>query len=210
MKQITLSSSEYNVAPLELPPELDAIRDRIKGRNQNYRIETGRDLIKAKALLPHGGFGPWLKDNFNWSVSTAQSFMNAARLADEAPAVEKLAPSAVMALSAPNTPNTVKAEVIADIGEGKLATAKEIKAKIAEAKPVKPQAKANASDATAVTALPVKNAFDAAARSAELDLVGRLKAAGLQASCAAFKAAFPGFEMVDYDDLEKRCEAEAA
>lgn len=180
---------------------LEAIRDRIKGRNKNYRIETGRDLIEAKTLLPHGEFGAWLKDNFNWSESTAQNFMNAARLVDKSPEVAILAPSAVIALAAPNTPETVKSEVVAGLFAGKVPTLKEVKAKIAEARAPRPQSTKKAESAT-VRTLPIKDTAKSDADSARQDLVERLRAAGLEAARTAFEAAFPGYVVTDYDELE--------
>jgi DNA repair exonuclease SbcCD ATPase subunit len=43
-------------------------------------IEIGRRLHEAKALVPHGSWGKWLKENVNYSQSTANNFM---RIADE-------------------------------------------------------------------------------------------------------------------------------
>ena len=115
--------------------KLATLVQRIKSRNDAYAIDTGKDLLQAKAMLKHGEFGPWLKANFGWSTSTAGNYMNAAKLAEQAPAVAKLKPAAVVALAAPSTPDVVKSEVIADLEKGNVPTPKEIKAKIAAAKP---------------------------------------------------------------------------
>ena len=40
-----------------------------------YAIEIGRRLKEAKALLPHGEWGNWLKERVEFSPSTAQNFM---------------------------------------------------------------------------------------------------------------------------------------
>ncbi len=40
-----------------------------------YAIEIGGYLTEAKALLPHGEWGNWLKDKVNYSQSTAINFM---------------------------------------------------------------------------------------------------------------------------------------
>ncbi len=180
---------------------LKAIRDRIKSRNKNYRIETGRDLIEAKAILPHGEFGAWLQENFNWSESTAQNFMNAARLVDKSPVVAMLAPSAVIALAAPNTPEAVKSEVVAGLFAGKVPTLKEIKAKIAEARAPKPQSIKNAASSS-VRTLPINDTAKRASDSVRQDLIAHLRAAGLDAARTAFESAFPGYVVTDYDELE--------
>lgn len=38
-------------------------------------IEIGRRMVEAKALLPHGEFGPWLEQNTAYSQRTANNFM---------------------------------------------------------------------------------------------------------------------------------------
>lgn len=45
-----------------------------------YAIEIGRRLTEAKQMLPHGAWGPWLRDEVNYSKSTANNFM---RIFDE-------------------------------------------------------------------------------------------------------------------------------
>lgn len=40
-----------------------------------YAIELGRRLVEAKAMLGHGEWGPWLKEEVNFSQSTANNFM---------------------------------------------------------------------------------------------------------------------------------------
>lgn len=40
-----------------------------------YAIEIGRRLVEAKALLPHGEWGNWLRDEVQFSQSSAQNFM---------------------------------------------------------------------------------------------------------------------------------------
>ena len=42
-------------------------------------LEVGKRLIQAKALLPHGDFLNWLKNNFNLSQRTAYNFMECAK-----------------------------------------------------------------------------------------------------------------------------------
>lgn len=40
-----------------------------------YAIEIGRRLCEAKSVLPHGEWGAWLRDEVNFSQSTANNFM---------------------------------------------------------------------------------------------------------------------------------------
>ncbi|WP_313193708.1 DUF3102 domain-containing protein [Shinella zoogloeoides] len=148
--------------------KLATIVQRIKSRNDSYAIDTGKDLLQAKAMLKHGEFGPWLKANFGWTAKTAQNYMNAASLAEKHPAVANLKPAAVAALAAPSTPDVVKSEVIADLEKGNVPTPKEIKAKIAAVKPK-----------------------FAKGKSAQFSLVECLKSLGIDAAIAAMEAAFP-------------------
>lgn len=38
-------------------------------------VEVGRRLCEAKSMLPHGQWGPWLRDEVGFSKSTAQNYM---------------------------------------------------------------------------------------------------------------------------------------
>lgn len=40
-----------------------------------FIVEIGRRLQEAKAMMPHGAFGGWLKENFDLSASTAGNYM---------------------------------------------------------------------------------------------------------------------------------------
>lgn len=216
--EITLKSADYtDVSTVEAQPDtLNIIRDRIKSRSANYRIETGRDLLKAKALLPHGEFGPWLKANLSHlSESTAQNYMNAARATDKDPEIEKLAPTAAIAFSAPNTPETVKSEIVAEIKAGNVPTTKVIKAKIAAAKADTTARQASLDSIArevhqeltaklATTAAGIREIMADAVADAVSgeDLVARLKAAGLDTARAAFESAFPGYTVLNAGDLD--------
>lgn len=186
---------------------LDAIRERIKSRNRNHRIETGRDLLKAKDLCAHGTFGTWLHENFKWSETTAQTFMNSARQVDREPALAVLPPSALGALAAPNTPESVKTEVVAEIDAGKIPTAKDVKTKIAAAKAAAAQPTGSRNSAT-VSSLPPKSTGPSSdGANVEDDLVKRLKAAGLDAASKAFHAAYLGYTIFSDDDLKSDLKA---
>lgn len=43
-----------------------------------YAIEIGNRLIEAKAMLPHGAWGSWLRENLDYSQSSANNFMRVA------------------------------------------------------------------------------------------------------------------------------------
>lgn len=153
----------------------------INGRTKTHYIETGRDLIRASDILEHGKLGPWLKENFGWSRSTARNYINAAKLVDENANIANLQPSAVMALSAPSVPESVKTEILAHLGAGKKPTVADIKAKIKAAKAPKP---AKAPAPAPVSATERKSSYQS--------LVALLKEVGVQVARDAVKEAFVG------------------
>ena len=74
---------------------------------------VGRRLIEVKDLLDHGEFEHWCDVEFGMSARTARNMMNAARVfGDKSETVSVLSDSALYLLSAPSTPDEVRAEVI--------------------------------------------------------------------------------------------------
>ena len=61
-----------------------------------HAIKAGDLLTKAKSMVNHGQWIPWLKDNFTFSERTAQAYM---RLAREYPKLEASNPQRVTDLS---------------------------------------------------------------------------------------------------------------
>jgi hypothetical protein len=85
--------------------------DRIRRRERDA-VEAifaiGRELISAKAALPHGRFGPWREAEFGWSERSAQRYMRAVEaLGDEADTASVLGAAAIHALAARSTPQPV-------------------------------------------------------------------------------------------------------
>ena len=78
-------------AAVEVPPpppprtvetvtlEIHTLQHQAQGIILNYAIEIGRRLEEAKAMLPHGEWGNWLKKELDFSQSTAQNFMRVFR-----------------------------------------------------------------------------------------------------------------------------------
>jgi hypothetical protein len=66
--------------------DLTILADRIKaahaavGTALQHALDAGCALLKAKRLVPHGGWLPWIEDHCGISVRTAQAYM---RLANE-------------------------------------------------------------------------------------------------------------------------------
>lgn len=174
---------------------LTGIIKSIKARDEGYYVETGRDLIRAKEVLGHGQFGPWLKKHLDYTPAHANNFMNAAKLIAKDQKFLHLSPSAVMALGGPSVPDFVTAEVLAEIDAGKRPTVAEIKAKIKAAKPPKAAAEghagdeAEADDAPAVATPPAgKHSYD--------DLVALLKKFGEDVAFKAIEDAFKPKEAI--------------
>ena len=59
--------------------EIRTLQRQAQGIILSYAIEIGRRLEEAKAMLPHGKWGAWLKKELNYSQSTAQNFMKVFR-----------------------------------------------------------------------------------------------------------------------------------
>ena len=88
-----LLSQDFGVgcppAAVEVPPpprtvetvtlEIRTLQHQAQGIILNYAIEIGRRLEEAKAMLPHGEWGAWLKRELDYSQSTAQNFMRVFR-----------------------------------------------------------------------------------------------------------------------------------
>src|SRR5215204_2881064 len=88
--------------------DLDSIAARIRAamlRSTEGIISIGQDLTRVKANLPHGDFGPWIKEEFHFSERTAQNYMNAAaEFAERTAIVAYLPPKLVYDLAAKSTP----------------------------------------------------------------------------------------------------------
>ena len=86
-----LLSQDFGVggppATVEVPPrtagtvalEIRTLQSQARGIILSYAIEIGRRLEEAKAMLPHGEWGAWLKRELDYSQSTAQNFMKVYR-----------------------------------------------------------------------------------------------------------------------------------
>ena len=59
--------------------EIRTLQRQAQGIILSYAIEIGRRLEEAKAMLPHGEWGAWLKNELDYSQSTAQNFMKVFR-----------------------------------------------------------------------------------------------------------------------------------
>ena len=56
-------------------PQLEVEIKFYLGQTAQNIIEVGKRLIQAKSLVPHGGWLPWLEQNFQLKQRAAQTFM---------------------------------------------------------------------------------------------------------------------------------------
>ena len=61
--------------PAVLALEIRSLQQQAESILTSYIIEIGRRLCEAKAVLDHGQWGPWLKEQVRFSQSTAQNYM---------------------------------------------------------------------------------------------------------------------------------------
>lgn len=181
--------------PMDEPPSLDSLASRIKSRLESCAAETGMDLLKAKEMLAHGAFQPWLKTNFGWSLSHAQNLMNVAKDPQSAKFGD-LPKAAQYLLAAPSASETAKNKTVAELQAGKKLSVAEIKTTLQEAKPSYAQKQEAKATQQSVADKAVKainpNIGVAAAKLATHQLVDRLKYIGLNSALDAVRTAFPG------------------
>ena len=99
--------------------EAKAVVERYRDRQKAYVIDTGRDLLAIKARLEHGLFLEWVQAEMGMTPRSAQRAMIAAEvLGDKSDTVSYLPPSVLYELSAPSTPEVVRAAVLRRIEAG--------------------------------------------------------------------------------------------
>ena len=72
---------DYGCVPQESRAEVYELTKSVKdarGRHLAVIVEIGEALMRAKELLGHGNFLPWLKAEFRWSERTARNYMSLA------------------------------------------------------------------------------------------------------------------------------------
>lgn len=115
-----------NQQSVDVTYDFNFVRDRIRNRLANTVadiIAIGQDLLLVKEQLPHGSFGPWVKDELGITNRTAQRFVHAAQMIDgKSDMVSHLAPTTIYALSAPSTPDAVREDFLNRAQSGELIT----------------------------------------------------------------------------------------
>lgn len=75
MENISFQEIESGNRLQQLAVEIITFDRQAKITAVSCAIEIGERLLEAKDLVPHGGWGMWLKENVNYSQSTANNFM---------------------------------------------------------------------------------------------------------------------------------------
>ena len=105
------------LAPMK-PPIIESITlsdraERIRSLQADVQrgiIEIGQELIAAKKEIGHGGWGDWLKNEFDWTQQTANRFMRVAERFGKLNNVVQFKPSTLQAMLA--LPEGTEAEFI--------------------------------------------------------------------------------------------------
>jgi hypothetical protein len=128
--------------PVELVEIAKRIHSAIKVTAESI-VDVGKDLADAKRMLhQHGAWLSWLDSEFQMSARTAQRYMQAAEFAKgKYDTVSLLPPATIYLLSAPSTPEKIKAEVLADLKAKKPVDHRVVESKIKEARQAAEKAK---------------------------------------------------------------------
>jgi Protein of unknown function (DUF3102) len=132
---LPVSLFDYSKLELSVAQRARATADVIRQRflkTLDELVEIGSRLNAIRAILPHGYFGPWLKEEFGWSQRMAQNFMSVAeQFGPKIAIIANLSihPTAAYFLAAPSVPDVARELAIrrADAGEViTMAVAKDI------------------------------------------------------------------------------------
>jgi Protein of unknown function (DUF3102) len=142
---------DYAAAPADNVVELTKLVARIKASRKRH-IEAVHDvgaaLLRAKELLGHGNFLPWLQAEFRWSERTANNYMSIARFFRGKTAnFADLDIGAASALAAKSTPPDIRDELLERAEAGENISREEVKMRIAAGKKARRLAQAAARQA---------------------------------------------------------------
>ena len=109
--------------------------ERIRATMARTVPEIGRELLRAKEVLPYGRFTAWAEAEIGMSARTAEHYMQTARFLDGKPeSVSVLPPNVLYALSAPTAPAELVLEVVAAAEAGEPLPAPVVKQRLDAAK----------------------------------------------------------------------------
>lgn len=139
---------DYAVVPTENVAEINKLVLRIKASHKRHLeavYEIGADLLRAKELLGHGNFLPWLQAEFRWSDRTANNYMSIARFFQGKSAnFADLDVGTATALASRSTPAGIRKELLGRADAGEIITRDEVKERLAAAREAQKSASAAA------------------------------------------------------------------
>jgi|GEM_PF-4971087 len=135
--------SDKRREPKGYPPEIAELTQKIKkiqGQELEARVEIGLELLKAKELLAHGQFRPWVRREFRWSERTATSYIKLAEHYEGKTAkFADLDLGTALALVTDPTLEKVREEVFKRAETGENITRVDVRKQIAEVKATQPK-----------------------------------------------------------------------
>lgn len=139
---------DYGEIPTAAAADLHKIVSRVRRLHNSHVaaiVEIGNELAKAKALLGHGNFTPWLQAEFRWSDRTARNFMGVAEhFAGKSEILSVLDATTAYRLASPSTPPEVRTRVVERLEAGEPVRPDEVRDQIAEAKRAEAEAQKRA------------------------------------------------------------------
>jgi hypothetical protein len=139
----TPSGYDYSRLPPESREVAQIAASNIRRIKAGAVIEVGRQLVTAKEALPHGEFGLWLQQEFDWTDRTARNCMSVYERFGKSeiiagPDADNIAATAFMLLAAPSVPEAARDEAVSMAKEGRKVSTKAAKAIVARHAPSKP------------------------------------------------------------------------
>lgn len=96
-------------------------------RAADEAIAIGNELIRAKAVFPHGGFERWIDTAFRFTPGAALNFMHmATNLANKTEIISGLPPMLLYNVAAPSLTEETRAQILAPRDDGARPTADDI------------------------------------------------------------------------------------
>jgi hypothetical protein len=149
---------QYAGVPAESVAEITKLVFRIRATHKRHLeavYEIGADLLRAKELLGHGNFLPWLQSEFRWSERTANNYMSIARFFQgKAANFADLDIGAAAALAARSTPAEVRDAFLKRAEAGEIITRQEVRERLAVSREVRRTTEVVSADAAPPVSAP--------------------------------------------------------
>lgn len=133
-KERDLMRSSVTISATELRESAERIRA-LRQAATEHAVEIGRELLRVKAVLPHGAFARWVEKECQFKIRTAQDLMKLARWNDSnAQHGALLVPSTLRLLMSRNVPEEVRQTILAKAKRGEQISRREISSAICQAR----------------------------------------------------------------------------